>query len=85
MKYLFLFLLSASSYAHPVSYKGSLALMSWNQAHMSDHWVAYNFRPDMSIAARVIRTEDNSIRRTYSGAQLNYLLKRWNGNDHQAN
>ncbi len=59
--------------------------MTWNQALMSDHWITYSFRPDMAAAARFMRMEMPDGRLTYSGLQLDYLVKRWNGDDHQAN
>jgi hypothetical protein len=59
--------------------------MSWNQPFMSDHWMTYSFRPDMAIAGRFVRMEMPEGRLSYSGLQYDYLVKRWNGDDHQAN
>lgn len=43
--------------SHPVSYKGSTGLMTWNQSFMSETWITYSFKPDMAIAARLMRME----------------------------
>lgn len=78
-------LLSTSAFAHPVSYQGATAVMTWNQPFMSDSWIAYSFRPDMAAAARFMRMDMPEGRLNYSGAQLDYLVKRWNGDNFQAN
>lgn len=72
--------------AHPVAYQGATGVMTWNQPFMADHWITYSFRPDMAIAGRFMRMQmDDGQRLNYSGLQLDYLVKRWNGDDHQAN
>ncbi len=52
---------------------------------MSDHWLTYSFRSDMAIAGRFMRMEMKDGTLKYAGLQLDYLLKRWNGENHQAN
>ncbi|HVK60440.1 MAG TPA: hypothetical protein VM432_02770 [Bdellovibrionales bacterium] len=74
-----------SAQAHPVTYQGATGVMTWNQPFMSDHWITYSFRRDMAIAGRFMRMEMQDGQQNYSGLQLNYLLKRWNGDDYQAN
>ena len=71
--------------AHPVAYQGATGVMTWNQPFMSDHWITYSFRPDQAIAGRFMRMEMPDGRLNYSGLQYDYLVKRWNGDDHQAN
>ncbi len=71
--------------AHPVAYQGATGVMTWNQPFMSDSWITYSFRPDMAIAGRFMRMEMPEGRLNYSGLQLDYLVKRWNGDDSQAN
>jgi hypothetical protein len=78
-------LLGCAVQAHPVAYKGATGVMTWNQSFMSDSWVTYSFRPDMAIAGRFMRMEMQDGRLNYSGLQLDYLLKRWNGDDSQSN
>lgn len=82
----FIFLAGLSAQAHPVSYKGATGVMTWNQPFMSDHWITYSFRPDMAIAGRFMRMiMQDGKELKYSGLQLDYLAKRWNGEDSQAN
>lgn len=71
--------------AHPVAYQGATGVMTWNQPFMSDHWITYSFKPNMAIAGRFMRMEMDEGQQNYSGLQLDYLVKRWNGDDHQAN
>lgn len=78
-------LVLSMGHAHPVAFQGATGVMSWNQPFMSDHWVTYSFRPDMAIAGRFMRMEMPDGKLNYSGLQLDYLAKRWNGEDSQAN
>lgn len=71
--------------AHPTSYKGATAVMTWNQPFLSDYWVTYSFRPDMAIAARSMRMEMPEGRLWAYLPQYDVLLKRWNKKDSQAN
>lgn len=81
----FILLLATQAFAHPVAYQGATGVMTWNQPFMSDSWITYSFRPDMAVAGRFMRMEMPEGRLNYSGLQLDYLVKRWNGDDHQAN
>jgi hypothetical protein len=89
MKFLFVslmtILVSQSASAHPVSYKGALGVMTWNQPFLSDHWVTYSFAPYAAVAARAMRMEMPTGEFIISMPQLDYLLKRWNNPDSQAN
>lgn len=72
--------------AHPVAYQGATGVMTWNQPFMSDHWITYSFQPDQAIAGRFMRMiMKDGEELNYSGLQYDYLVKRWNGDDHQAN
>ena len=72
--------------AHPVAYKGATAFMTWNQPFLSDYWLAYSFSPDMAVAARAMRmTMDSGGDLVVYLPQFDYLVKRWNGRDFQAN
>ena len=82
---LFMILRTESVLAHPVAYQGATGVMTWNQPFMSDSWITYSFRPDMAVAGRFIRMEMPEGRLNYSGLQYDYLVKRWNGEDYQAN
>ena len=71
--------------AHPVSYKGAVGVMTWNQSFMTDNWLTYSFRPDTAIAARHMRFDTPEGRMQFYAPQLDYLVKRWNEHDLQAN
>lgn len=71
--------------AHPVPYKGAVGVMTWNQSFMSDNWITYSFRSDAAIAARNMRFEVPEGRMQFYGPQLDYLVKRWNEENSQAN
>lgn len=75
-----------TAFAHPVAYKGAFALMTWNQPFLSDYWAVYSFRPDMAIAGRAMRmTMDQGGDFVLYMPQFDVLVKRWNGDNHQAN
>lgn len=78
-------LTSSHASAHPVAYQGATGVMTWNQTFMSDHWITYSFKPNFAVAGRFMRMEMEDGELNYSGLQLDYLVKRWNGDDHQAN
>lgn len=80
-----LLLTAPSAFSHPVAFKGATGVMTWNQAFLSDSWVTYSFRRDTAVAARFMRMEMPEGRVNYSGGQLDYLVFRDNGGDHQAN
>jgi hypothetical protein len=79
-------LLAGPLLAHPVSYKGALSLMSWNQADETETMLTYTLQRNIAVASvyhRMILEDGSEVK--YYGPQLNYLLRRWNGDDHQAN
>lgn len=82
---IFSILIAFKAHAHPVAFKNATAVMTWNQTFMTDNWIAYSFRSDMAIAARTMRVEMADGRMDYYAPQLNYLVKRWNETDSQAN
>lgn len=71
--------------AHPVAYQGATGVMTWNQSFLSDYWITYSFRPDAAIAARAMRMEMDGKEYVVAFPQLDYLVKRWNAPDYQAN
>lgn len=81
----FYFLFLVKAHSHPVSFKNAVAVMTWNQSFMTDNWVTYSFRSDMAVAARTMRLEMTDGRMDYYAPQLDYLVKRWNQIDSQAN
>ena len=74
-----------SALAHPVPYQGAVGVMTWNQPLLSDDWITYSFRHDAAIAARHMRIDMPDGRMHFYAPQLNYLVKRWNLPDAQAN
>ena len=78
-------LLGPHAFSHPVAYQGATGVMTWNQSFMSDSWITYSFKPNFAAAARFMRMEMPDGRLNYSGAQLDYLVFRQNGNDYQGN
>ena len=88
MKWIFLVLMVAMPTivsAHPVPYAHAVGVMTWNQPFMSDDWITYSFRPDMAIAARHMRFDMPEGRTHFFAPQFDYLIKRWNNPDSQAN
>jgi hypothetical protein len=82
---LLLLTLSSASLAHPVSYKHAVGVMTWNQPFMTDDWITYSFRPDAAVAFRHMRFEEPAGRMQFYAPQLDFLVKRWNEDDSQAN
>ena len=75
-----------SASAHPVAYQGAVGVMTWNQPFLSDYWLTYSFRPDMAIAAHAMRmTMATGGDLVVYMPQFDYLVKRWNKTDSQAN
>lgn len=81
---LFLFR-SQLAQAHPVAFQDAIGVMTWNQSFMTDDWVTYSFRPDAAFAARAMRFDVPEGQMQFYAPQLDYLLKRWNESDSQAN
>jgi len=71
--------------AHPVSYKEAIGVMAWNQSFMSDYWLTYSFAPNAAIAARGMRMEMPEGQYLVYFPQFDWLAKRWNNPDSQAN
>ena len=81
-----LFLFQASpAFAHPVAFQGAIGVMTWNQSFLTDDWVTYSFRPDTAVAGRHMRFDTPDGRLQFYAPQLDYLVKRWNESDSQAN
>lgn len=75
----------SSAFAHPVAYQHAVGVMTWNQSFMTDDWITYSFRPDAAFAARHMRFDMPEGRMQFYAPQLDYLVKRWNESDSQAN
>lgn len=71
--------------AHPVAFKGSYSIMTWNSKDMSDWMFTHSFTSNFSATARYLRLNTEDGERTFYAPQASYLLKRWNELDSQAN
>lgn len=76
---------SLSALAHPVSFKDAVSVMSWNQSFMSDNWLTYSLNHKVALAARHMRMDTLMGRENYTAPQIDFLLKRWNEMNSQAN
>ena len=82
---LFLSILGTKAEAHPVAFAGSYSIMTWNSKEMSDWMFTHSFTSKFSLAARYVRLQTTEGERTFYVPQANFLLKRWNELDSQAN
>jgi hypothetical protein len=80
-----LFLISAVCAGHPVPYKDAVAITTLNQPFQSDSSVAYSFKRNAAVAARIMTFDDGVGQMSFVAPQLNFLIKRWNGEGFQAN
>ena len=76
---------SLQANAHPVAFQGALGVMIWNQPFLTDDWVTYSFKPYAAVAARTMRFETPQGRLHFYAPQFDYLVKRWNETESQAN
>ena len=77
------FLASAIADARPVSYPDAWTVMLRNDAYQNSAHVHYTFDTQHSIGLRLRYDREGDF--TFTGAQLNRLMKRWNTSDSQAN
>ncbi len=77
--------LTAAGFAHPISYKNALSIMHWNQAEENETMVTYTFHRQAAVAAMYHRMVLDGVETKYAGPQFNYLVKRWNKLESQAN
>jgi hypothetical protein len=89
-KFLFLLCLISILYgnlahAHPVAYAGSDSIMTWNSKEMSDWMYTHTFTTSYSLSARFQRVITSDGERQFYIPHLNFLAKRWNELDSQAN
>lgn len=82
MTYLTTILLFCSfAEGHPVSYKDALGLMSYNTPEMNEVLLTYSLNPHFAVAATYLRDSKSE----FYIPRVNFLLKRWNNEDSQAN
>lgn len=76
---------TAAALAHPVAYQGAVALMSSHQKDMSDVQIAYSATPRVAIGVDYRYSSMFGTESQYAIPRVNFLLKRWNGPEQQAN
>jgi hypothetical protein len=84
MKFLILSIsifLGSISWAHPVSYKDAIGLMSYNTPQMNEILLTYSLNPNFAVATTYLRDTKSE----FYVPRLNFLVKRWNNDDSQAN
>lgn len=72
---------SISAMAHPVSYKDAFGIMSYNSQRMNEFLLTYSFSPRFAVAGTYLRDSNSE----FYIPRLNFLVKRWNNHDSQAN
>lgn len=74
-------LLSTMAWAHPVSFKKGIGFMSYNSPTMNEVLLAYSFNSQFAVGSTYLRDADSE----FYIPRANYLVKRWNNEDSQAN
>lgn len=87
MKLLFcvLFLFAQNALAHPVAYEGSTGIMGYHSKDMSDMELNYSVRYWFAPSIQALRFQEGRARPNVVLGKLNFLAKRWNGENFQAN
>ena len=78
-------LLSSSSWAHPVSFKGSLGIMGSQSELLSHNQINYSATHRFAFGAHYLRRPNRETDREAGFFTTNFLLKRWNGSSYQGN
>ena len=78
---LVLSLLSTVALAHPVSYKKGIGFMSYNSPEMNEALLTYSFSSKFAFATMYLRNSESE----FYIPRANFLVKRWNNEDSQAN
>lgn len=79
------FALPLAAAAHPVAYQGSVGIMGYHSAGMTDLELNYSVRHWLAPSAQILRFTHGTSRPDYVLGKINLLARRWNGEDHQAN
>jgi hypothetical protein len=82
---LFIFLTGTLSFGHPVAFKGAISVMGFNQPDMQDWQLLYSFERNFSLGVDYVHDKMSGADRYYLIPRLSWLVKRWNGEDYQAN
>ncbi len=71
--------------AHPVAFEGSTGIMGYHSADMTEMEINHSIRYWFAPAIQTIRYRSGTSRPDLALGKLNFLAKRWNGEDYQAN
>ncbi len=82
---IFLFIVSAGAYAHPVIYQGGWALSSSNMPDYSNNYLMYSPSNRYSVGIDHWRFSQEAANTEAALLKINHLLWRDNGENHQAN
>ncbi|MCI5072576.1 hypothetical protein MRY82_06525 [bacterium] len=76
---------SLKLFAHPVSFKGSVPITWMNEERKTEAITTYSIKYWWGVGSHYFRIEDNKKDLDALFAKTNFLLKRWNKKDSQAN
>lgn len=71
--------------AHPVSFKGGVGLMFYNQPDSIDWQAVYSVTSNLAVGVDYARDTMMGQERQFVIPRINWLIHRWNGKDYQAN
>lgn len=76
---------SAEAWAHPVAFRGSTGIMAYQSRAVSDWEINHSLTTWFAPSVQRLRFTEGTGRADVHLAKANFLAKRWNGRDHQAN
>ena len=76
-----LLIVGFQTYAHPVSYKDAIGVMSYNSSQMNELLLTYSLNYNLAFGTTYIREKNSE----FYIPRLNFLGKRWNNEDSQGN
>ena len=79
------FSISSPAWSHPVAYKGSYSIMTWNNPEMTDWMFTHSFTSQQSVSLHYLRNETKEGEREFYLPAVNFLAQRWNELNSQAN
>ncbi len=75
------FLVSIKAFAHPVSYKEAIGIMSFNSSQMNEVLLTYSLSHQLALGTTYIQEKKSE----FYIPRVNYLAKRWNNEGSQGN
>lgn len=85
LAFIMMFFLSVVCWAHPVSFQGSLPLVTRNEARKTEYMAIYSAKYFWGLGAHYFRIIDKTEESHSLFAKTSFLLKRWNEKHAQAN